>query len=258
MIDPHWNVVDLDPTTWRNLGPYLEVAQYIRTPSTGEAELYVLHDDGRVLKVYDTQAGKRSDVQLARVENPEETARTLFATENWGRVHVINKRHLADVARQAQQIENRPLTLDEYYRLVFDRLWNNHNGYVSQPPHPGNWNGWTYTDALAFVHSLPDPASVALGVLDKGELFIGLILEVKEKLIRTVTTFEALDLAEPLNLNEAALAALERSINEKFAPLAAALLCDRATFEGWIAAEDKSAYLKAAAQARKAFWIKLF
>lgn len=258
MIDPHWNVVDLDPTTWRNLGPFLEVAQYVRTPSTGEAELYVLHDDGNVLKVYDTQVGKRDDIQLTSVEDPEETARTLFATENWGRVHVINKRHLADVARQAQQIENRPLNLDEYYRMVFDRLWNNHNGYVSQPPHPGSWNGWTYSDVLAFVHSLPDPASVALGVLDNGAVFIGLILEVKGKLIRTVTTFEALNLIEPLNLNEASLTTLKHSIDDRFAPLAAALLCDRATFEGWIATEDKGDYLKAAAQARKAFWIKQF
>jgi len=258
MIDPHWNVIDLDPTTWRNLGPYLEVSQYIRTPSTGEAELYVLHDDGQVLKVYDTQAGSRPDLQLANVDDPQETARTLFATENWGRVHVINKKHLADVARQAQQIDNRKLTLDEYYHLIFSRLWNNHNGYVSQPPHPGNWNGWTYADVQAFVHSLPDPASVALGVLDQGNIYIGLILEIKGKLIRTVTTFEALNSLDPLNLNEASLAALERSINAKFAPLAAALLCDRATFEGWIAASDKSAFLQAAALARKAFWIKQF
>jgi hypothetical protein len=207
-----------------------------------------------VLKVHDTHAGQRHEVSLTRIDDPHETARLLLATENWSRVHIVDKQHLARGARAAQQIENRQLTLDAYYHFVFTQLWHEPNGYVCQPPRPATWNGWTYAEAQAFVQRLPDPATVALGVLDHDALYIGLILEVRGGLIRTVTTFEALTLLHPLPLAEISLDTLTQTINAKFAPLAAVLLCDRATFEGWLTASDKSAFLHTAAGQRQAFW----
>lgn len=259
MIDPNWNVVDLDPVTWRNLGPFIGVAQYVRVPTSSgptsaEPELYVLHDQGRVLKVHDTQAGQRLDVTLTHIDDPHEAARALFATENWSRIHVVDKHHLAKVARVTQQIENRQLTLDAYYHFVATQVWQEPNGYVCQPPRPATWNGWTYADAQAFVQHLPTAASVALGVLENNAIYIGLILEIRGGLIRTLTTFEALALPHPLPLAETALDLLAQTINAKFAPLAAALVCDRATFEGWVNATDKGAFLRAAAEHRQAFW----
>jgi hypothetical protein len=256
VIDPNWNVIDLDPTTWRNLGRFIDPGQYVLMPrsTSSEPELYVLHDRGRVLKVHDTHAGPRRDLSLARIDDPQETARALFATENWARVHVVDKQHLASVARAAQQIENRALTLDAYYHLVSTELWREPTGYVCQPPRPPTWNGWTYADALAFVRCLPDPATVALGVLENDSIYIGLILEIRGGLIRTVTTFEALILPQPLPLAKASLDVLARAVSAKFAPLAAVLVCDRDTFEGWLNAGDKSAFLQNAAGQRKAFW----
>lgn len=256
MIDPNWNVIDIDPTTWRNLGPFIGAAQYVRVPpsDSDEPELYVLHDNGRVLKIHDTHAGQRRDLSLTHIDDPHETARALYAAENWSRVHVINKQHLASVARAAQQIENRPLTLDAYYHLVAAEVWREPNGYVCQPPRPPTWNGWTYAEAQAFIHSLPDPATVALGVLENDSIYIGLVLEIRGGLIRTVTTFEAFTLPQPLSLAGTSLDMLAHAINAKFAPLAAALLCDRAAFEGWVTAADKSAFLRAAARQHKAFW----
>ena len=224
MIDPNWNVSDLDPVTWRNLGPFIGVAQYMQAlPVAPEApELFVLHDQGRVLKIHATHTDQKPEVNLTQIDDPQETARTLFATEQWGRVHVVDKQHLANVARAAQQIENRALTLDAYYHRVFTQMWQAPAGYVCQPPRPATWNGWTYADAQAFVHGLPDPATVALGVLENGAIYIGLILEIQGKLIRTVTTFEALTLPQPLPLTEAGLGLLTQAINAKFAPVAAA------------------------------------
>jgi hypothetical protein len=254
VIDPHWRVLDLDPDTWLNLGPFIGVAQYVRAPPSGGPELYVLHDQGRVLKVHDTQAGPRRDLGLTHIDDPREAARALFATENWGRVHVVDKQHLANVARAAQQIDNRQLTLDAYYQLVFTRLWREPDGYVCQPPRPATWNGWTYADAQVFIRRLPDPATVALGIWENNAVYIGLILETRGGLIRTVTTFEALDLPAPLPLADAALDTLAQAVNARFAPLAATLLCDRAAFEGWLAAADKGAFLRSAAEQRRAFW----
>jgi hypothetical protein len=254
VIDPQWSVLDLDPVTWRNLGPFIGVAQYIRVPPSAEPELYVLHDQGRVLKVHDTHAGPRRDLGLTHIDDPHEAARTLFATENWGRVHVVDKQHLANVARAAQQIENRQLTLDAYYHFVFTWLWREPDGYVCQPRRPSTWNGWTYADAQVFIRRLPDPATAALGVFENDAIYIGLILETRGGLIRTVTTFEALDLPRSLPLTDASLDTLTQAINARFAPLAAALLCDRPAFEGWLAAADKSAFLRTAAEQRRAFW----
>ena len=30
MIDPHWQLVDLDPRTWRNIGRFINPGLYIR------------------------------------------------------------------------------------------------------------------------------------------------------------------------------------------------------------------------------------
>jgi hypothetical protein len=228
----------------------------VRLPPTeaGAPELYVLHDNGRVLKVHDTHARQQRDLGLAHIDDPHATARALFATENWSRVHVINKQHLANVARAAQQIEHRRLTLDAYYHFVAAWLWREPDGYVCQPPRPPTWNGWTYADAQAFARRLPNPATAALGVLDDGAIHIGLVLEIRDGLIRTLTTFEALTLPRPLPLAKTTLDTLAAAISARFAPLAAALVCDRGVFEGWLKASDKSAFLHAAAGQRKAFW----
>jgi len=254
VIDPHWQVVDLDPVTWRNLGPFLEPGNYIRTAQPNEKGLFVLHDDGKVLKVLDTQAGERQDLDIARVDDPHTLAHTLYESGEWDRVHVINKRHLATVARQAQQIENRALTLDAYYQLVYRLIWQSSMGYVSVPPHTGEWDGFTYSQVREFLQHLPDPASVALGVIERGRVVIGLILEIHGGMIRYVTTFEALRLDAPLELDAESFERLWDTLDAQFAPPAAVLLCDRQTFDGLIHAEDKIAYLNAVGHAQPFYY----
>lgn len=183
MIDPHWSVVDLDPVTWRNLGRFIEPAQYVRAAQPGEHGLFVLHDAGRVLRVVNTRMGIRRDLVPARIGDPQALARELHAHGEWQRVHVIDRQHLARVAQRAQATPRRELTLDQYYRLVYQLVWDGSAGYVSIPPHPGHWNGWTYADVTSFIALLPDPATIALGVLDGEALAIGLILDVRGGLI---------------------------------------------------------------------------
>src|SRR5437016_14401225 len=100
MIDPHWQVVDLDPRTWRHLGRFFEPGQYIRAAQPGEHGLFILHDDGIPLRIYDTDTGTRSDLHIPYVEQPQTLAQQLYERGEWQRVHVINKRHLAYVAYQ--------------------------------------------------------------------------------------------------------------------------------------------------------------
>jgi hypothetical protein len=260
MIDPHWSLVDLDPVTWRAIGPFFHPGRYIGAAQPGEHGLFVLHDGRRVLRVVDTASGVRRDLGLDEVGDPEALAARLFARGEWQRVHVINRQHLAAVAQAAQAHPRRDLTLDQYYRLVYHLIWGERGGYVSLPPQPGHWHGWTYEQVRAFVGALPDPASVALGVLDGADLRIGLVLDLRGGLIRTVTTFETFAFPAPaFDLSAAAFERLwtlleARSRGHGTPPPAAALLCSQAAFDAWLTGADKAAVLEERAGRGEAFW----
>ncbi len=255
MIDPHWQVIDLDPVTWRNLGHFFEPWQYIAAAQPGERGLFVLHDHGRLLRVVDTESESPPEGIPARIEDPRALARELYGRGEWQRVHVIDRRHLAWVAQQVQASPRRDLTLDAYYHLVYTLMWGNAEGYVSEPPRPATWHGWTYGEIQRFIAGLPSPATLALGVYAGDALSIGLILVCEGGMIRRVTTFEGLE--EPLPTRgptQQTLAALRNALEEQFAPPAAVLLCTEAAFTGWLDATDKSAYLAAARASGAAIW----
>ncbi len=259
MIDPNWSLVDLDPRTWRNLGHLIEPGRYVSAAQPGEHGLFVLHDGQRILRTVDSASGVRRDLALALEGGPMALAHELYARGEWQRVHVIDRRHLANVARLAQATPQRDLTLDQYYHLVYRLLWNESDGYISLPPPAGHWNGWTYTGIKAFVARLPDPATVALGVLSETGTEIGLILDLRGGMIRTVTTFETIGLPAPTfelaPTSFEQLWAMLASRHAQGAPLpAAVLLCSQATFDAWITGADKLNILREAAARGEAFW----
>ncbi len=248
MIDPNWSVVDLDPVTWRNLGRFINVPQYVCAAQPGEHGLFILHDDGRVLKVFDTKRSARSGVKVDRVVDARALAQDLYARGQWDRVHIINQQHLARVGHVAGASANRSLHLDGYYQLVHDLIWDGGDGYVSIPPKPDHWQHWTMSQLEYFVSRLPKSASIALGVFEGARLNIGLVLEFKQGNIVRATTFEApaLQPIEP-QLSPDFLEQLWRQLAH-IAPPAAVLLCSQAVFDEWITAADKSAFLLSAMQ----------
>lgn len=253
MIDRNWDVVDLDPLTWRNLGRFIDPSQYIRAAQPGEHGLFVLHDDGHILRVVDTNVGVRHDLGITDASNPQALAAGLHDCNEWQRVHVINKQHLALVARQAQSIEHRGMTLDQYYQMVGDLLWSSQTGYVSIPPYPGHWNGWTYEVITQFISYLPETTSLALGVFDDETVAIGLIIELNEGRITRLTTFEALNLQEQPTLSSAFLDQLGDALEKNFASPSAILICTQSVFEEWIEATAKTAILEQAVIEQQAF-----
>lgn len=253
MIDPHWQVIDCDPHTWRNLGPFFEPARYIRAGTPDEHALYLLHDRGRMLRAVDTHAGVRRDLGIAEITNPRQTAAELYARGEWQRVHIIDKRHLAEVARRAQVPANRSLHLDAYYHQVYHLLWDGGAGYVTLPAPAGQWHGWRYDTVAAFFGRLPSSSSLALGVFEGPDLYIGLILEVREATIVRVTTFEGLAPTPELpDWSPESLNTLWQALAAQFAPPAGVLLCSRAAFESWLNAPDKWAALQDAQAAGQA------
>lgn len=252
MIDPQWDVSDLDPVTWRNIGRYLPPGQYVRAGKPGEHALFVLHDAGRVLNVVDTDAGRRTDLALDEVANPARLADELHRRGEWDRVHVIDKNHLAAVSHELQSEARNELTLDAYYRFVHQQYWDGEGGYVTVPAPASNWNHWSWSGVQAWVASLPPKASIALGVVGEAGLEIGVLLGISDGLVRRVTTFEAL----PVPRNAATVSqeyadAIWNAMNA-IAPPAALLICTPAAFEAWLTGPDKQHAIDAAVAAGEA------
>jgi hypothetical protein len=256
MIDPQWSVVDLDPVTWRNLGQFINVAQYVRAAQPGEHGLFIVHDNGRVLKIFDTDRSARSSVKINRVLDARALAKELYTHGQWDRVHIINQQHLARVGYLAGASANRSLHLDGYYQLVYDLIWDGRDGYVTEPPKPDHWNHWTMSQLEQVVSRLPQAAAVALGVFAGERLNIGLVLEFKQGNIVRVTTFEAPAL-QPLapRLSADFLEQLWQQLGN-IAPPAAVLLCTQAVFDKWITTDYKIAHLLRAVQDGTA-WLRL-
>ncbi len=249
MIDPNWQLVDLDPYTWRNIGRFIDPGLYIRAGSPDERGLYVIHDGGNVLSVVETSGQSRNDLGIQRLDSPHQLAQSLYETREWDRVHIVDRTHLNAVSTQAQQLENRDLELDAYYHNVFRLIWGTDDGYVALPPHPRNWHGWTYAQITAFVDRLVDPASLAIGVVsdDGATLEIGLIGEVSHGSFHKITTFESLPMPrESAAVSSEFMQRLWSHLASGPYPPAAVLLCTSSVFEAWVYNPDKRATIDAA------------
>jgi hypothetical protein len=240
MIDPNWDVTDLDPITWRNIGDYILPTRYVRAGSPTEHALYILHDKGAVLNIVDNRLGRRTDIALDRITNPQATANLLHASGEWDRVHVVDKDHLRAVAHEAQSDPRPELTLDAYYRFVASQYWDGEGGYVTTPARPDSWNGWTWGGVKAWVDAIPGELSVGLGVVGTERLEIGVIAVVRDGLVRRLTTFEAL----PIPRDAAAVTAeyhqqIWDAMAERIAEPYAVLICTPEVFEHWLTGPDK-------------------
>jgi hypothetical protein len=224
-------------------------SQYIMAARPGERGLFVLHDGGRRPRAVDSALGPRHDLPLAGIGDPRKLAADLYADGEWDRVHVVDRRHLERVARDSQATARRELTLDAYYHLVYELIWDGSAGYVCEPPHPGHWHGWTYARLREVAAGLPSPSAVGLVVLDSGQVDIGLVLGLRDGRVVRVTTLAGLPaLATAPGVDERYVEEVWSAIEVAVAPPAGVLVCTRAAFEAWIVAEDKPAFLARAQQ----------
>ena len=234
--------------TWRNLGRFIDVPQYVRAAQPGEHGLFVVHDQGRVLKIFDTDRRARSGVKIDRVGTParwrKNCTRAASGIACMSSINTIWRASAIWLARRPIARCISTVTI----QLVYDLIWDGGAGYVAEPPKPAHWNYWTMSQPEQFVSRLPKSATLALGVFEGEQLNIGLVLEVKQGNIVRVTTFEAPAL-QPIDpqLSADFLDQLWAQLDH-IAPPAAVLLCEQAVFEEWIAAEDKLAPLVQAVQ----------
>ncbi len=254
MIDPNWDVADLDSVTWRAIGEYIRPGRYVRAGNPDEHTLYLLHDEGMVLNVVDSQRGRRTDITIDRVGNPREIAEALYGRGEWDRVHVIDRSHLQAVANEAQSDPRHELTLDAYYRFVYQQYWDGEGGYVTSPPRAESWNGWTWSGVRAWIGALPSPSAIGLGVIGEDGLRIGVLAVASDGLIRRVTTFEALAVPRTAAaVTQTYFDQIWSEMGELLAPPAALLLCTETVFQEWLTGPDKSGAVRRAVTAGAAF-----
>ncbi len=99
-----------------------------------------------------------------------------------------------------------------------------------------------------------DSATLALGVLDGKRLCLGLVMEIQSGKLRNVSDLAALHLDRPLTISAESFERLWRAFAKNLHAPAAALLCDRATFEGLVTTDDKLGYLAAVGHAQPYFY----
>jgi hypothetical protein len=242
VIDPDWVLEDLDPATWRAIGRFFMPSQYIAAAQPGERGLFVLHDDGMLLRVVDDAGRVHTDLVPGRIDDVRALADELLRRGGWDRVHVIDRQHLVSVARAAEAVPRRELTLDAYYHLMYQLVWDGSGGYVTVPPRAATWRGWRYADVLAFVQRLPSPSALGLLVLRDDDVEIGLALGFRDARIVRVTTLEGLPALDKPTVDLATLDAFWDAL-ASVAPPAGALVCSSEAFERIV---DSAAFEKAA------------
>jgi len=97
-------------------------------------------------------------------------------------------------------------------------------------------------------------ATMALVVLEGRRVYLGLIMELQAGAIRKATDLNSLPIELPLSLSAESFERLWHTLSQSLQLPAAALLCDRATFEGLVNATNKLSYLAAVGHAQPYFY----
>lgn len=99
-----------------------------------------------------------------------------------------------------------------------------------------------------------DSATLALVALDGKRVVVEFVAQLVEGKIETVTSFKQLQLEQPRILSPEAFTHFWRAFAQRFEPPSAALVCDRATFEGLLNAHEKRNYLAAVAHTQSFYY----
>jgi hypothetical protein len=99
-----------------------------------------------------------------------------------------------------------------------------------------------------------ESVTLALVALDGKRVVVEFVAHFEEGNIETVTSCKQLHLDRPRILSAEAFEKFWRTFAQRFKPPAAALLCDRATYEGLLEAQEKWTYLAAVAHTQSFYY----
>jgi hypothetical protein len=239
MISPDIQMLDINPYQWRHLFDLF---------FTNRArQLIIIHENGRVLKAFDTQHGLRPDLKTQSVSDPPSLALQLYRAEQVDQVWVLERAALSDYSDALRTIYNPDEDGDRYFQRARLALDDNPQ-LVRYPPRPRGMYlaGISYEAFEKLIGRVPAGGTLVLGVFDEHSIWASLILRVERGKVGLITTTDAI---MPIDVRiedwrPAARLILDRVAAQIGAPFAG-LFCAREAFIDLVTGDDKLAHFKA-------------
>lgn len=214
------------------------------------AKISVLHYDGLILQV--AVVGDPVVPNLPEeIKDPRELAEKLYRMSGADIIEIFDRGALEDIEMEFYSSWNP----NEEWDLFVFRQWQTittkyRDRIIFYPswPEPMSWFlSFGYEDCMNFLErDLPEKASLALGIFDDADVYIGLVWEIEKGKIVRITTFDhyyarGMQLAQ--NLSDAPR--ILETVRQSEFPLAYGLFCKREKAEEIVTADKPVAALQA-------------
>lgn len=239
MISPHVRMLDLNPHQWRRLYDLFAVQPARR--------LVLVHENGRVLKAFDTEGGLRPDLKALRVGDPVAVAAHLHRSERVEQVLVLERTALDRFFSNVHALYDPDDDGDRYFQRVRLAL-DADPQLMCYPPEPSGLYlaGIPYDTWCQLLGRVPDGHTLVLGVFDGGSIWASLVVGILKGKVDLITTSDAVLPAEARigQWRQGARLLLDR-VASQIGPPFLGLFCERTAFLELVASEDKAARLTA-------------
>lgn len=226
MIDENLVMLDMEPRQFRCL---YDLAVPLQKPR----RIFLLHDNGHVVKAYDTERGLRPDLK-SPIADPERRAREIFDAEQGVFEVLILERSAVRHYFGALQATYTPVeSADEYFDRAFRARGNYPGRIVKYPPHfPGlQYLGINWEDARAFLRQYIPPDSFLLfAAFDGDQIWMSWIIGLSGGRVTRVACSDATtDLDASLPGWRKRYHELIEACNKQLGPVSLGLFTDRDT-----------------------------
>lgn len=243
MIGESALMVDIDPRQMRRFYDLVLL-------SPKKRRLFLLHDNGRVVKAVDTETGLKPDL-WGRIEDPEARAKELFDAESGvEEVWILERSAVRHYLGAVQATYTPNETGDEYFDRAFRSLGHYPGGIVKYPPDfPGlRYTGIEWVEARDFVRRyLPPDSVLILAAFDGEEIWTSWIVTIRDSRIVRITSSDAImDLDGRLRDWRSRYRELVEKCNVWIGQVSLGLFMDREALEGLVASSRKREFLREA------------
>jgi hypothetical protein len=232
-------MIDIDVEQWGNLHQ-----RFLRSTKE-KRRIIVIHENGHILKFVHSDRSKWINKTIARINDPHQDARRIFADnrETTDLVLVLNRIALEKYFAEIQESWSSDEDLDEYVYRMYSRLGEYANDIVTYPTPARDTLGlrWTlaatYPEAKALVEKYVAPNSTAvLAIFLGNSIWASLVLGFDEK--RKLKLITTLDKSEMGGDWRQEYHEVVKSVDNRFWKCSVALFMDRDAMEVLLKSHD--------------------
>ncbi|HHV62857.1 MAG TPA: hypothetical protein GXX51_09490 [Firmicutes bacterium] len=185
MLDRNIMVLDIDHQQWRRL------YDLIWGPYRGRQRIYVLHDGGRVRKVYHSLLGSLPASGVS-VSDPRSCGKELAEKYDADETVIIERGKLRRLYAMWENSFKQDEDFDEYLSWFFNMIGEAQDGAVYIYTRVPNLRGITYEGLRNILTRLPDGRTAVLSIFHGREVWASLIVGKAGGRVNLVTTTDAL------------------------------------------------------------------